>query len=456
MREYYERATKAYEERTRNERLLLLLLLLALIFFLWLVMVYDALAGRRASLEQQLGMVQTQVAGQQQQLQELLIAYDSDPDSVARMRQAELERESAAIDRQLDQLYGQLMTPREMSEVLVSILQRETSLRLVSLENSAPQVVFQAQAGNDSDELPLQVYRHALTMELRGTYMETLRYLRSLEDLGLGAILDISGAADEDYSIRLVNSSIPADFSSLWTAGIADIEGNVIFNRASDDVPDGPFEGMQIVFVPVDSDGVTLDSVDVDLDDGITEPGTDQYRLIASHDFRYGRLLLRNAYGSELELVEGGSTLDIRLDVEYFDGSDFVINSLDDCSPYNSSELSFVSGSFTDNLSPGDPGIVPVSGAVFGGLNFENPANPDADDVPMLITPPGEGNEGSALVELDLEALNLEFLRYEWRGADELLDQNGDDSYDDNPRALIEFGTFRGHDRIINWQEVIQ
>jgi hypothetical protein len=27
-------------------------------------------------------------------------------------------------------------------------------------------------------------------------------------------------------------------------------------------------------------------------------------------------------------------------------------------------------------------------------------------------------------------------------------------NYNDNPRAIIEFGSYRGHDRVINWQEI--
>ena len=64
----------------------------------------------------------------------------------------------------------------------------------------------------------------------------------------------------------------------------------------------------------------------------------------------------------------------------------------------------------------------------------------------MTATAPGEGNSGTVDIELDLDALGLPFLRYSWP-------HEGND-YDDNPRARLEFGVFRNHDRLINWQEV--
>jgi hypothetical protein len=61
-------------------------------------------------------------------------------------------------------------------------------------------------------------------------------------------------------------------------------------------------------------------------------------------------------------------------------------------------------------------------------------------------------------VEFDLDnpdlPFSLDFLSYDWRGVGETEDINEDGDYDDNPRGLIQFGSYRGHDRVINWQEI--
>jgi hypothetical protein len=50
---------------------------------------------------------------------------------------------------------------------------------------------------------------------------------------------------------------------------------------------------------------------------------------------------------------------------------------------------------------------------------------------------------------MDLSAatgLDMEYLQFEW--------DDTDDDYNENPQGQIEFGQYRMHDRIINWQEI--
>ena len=72
------------------------------------------------------------------------------------------------------------------------------------------------------------------------------------------------------------------------------------------------------------------------------------------------------------------------------------------------------------------------------------------------------GNQGRVRIEFNLNDANLpfalDFLRYDWRGgvgeADIFDEVPEGTNYNDNPRATVEFGSYRGHDRVINWQEI--
>ena len=70
-----------------------------------------------------------------------------------------------------------------------------------------------------------------------------------------------------------------------------------------------------------------LSSLDIDVDDGVTEPGVPVYANLTSSpiNFRYGRLLLDNAFGPETE------DLEIPVRVQYFDGREFLLNTDDSC-----------------------------------------------------------------------------------------------------------------------------
>jgi len=295
------------------------------------------------------------------------------------------------------------------------------------------------------------------TVNYRGDYA----FLDTFAELSLVAIDDLTGADDEDYTARLQNADvdgIPADFSATWNNGILVLTGNMRFDRASPAVPDGPFTDMQIAFLPVDEDAVTIDParedpltslsvLNVDLDTALTEPGDPEYRLIQEHEFRYGRLVIENAYGPETE------DLALTFLVEYFDGDNFVRNTLDNCSLIDVADLSYVPGTYAGDLAETETTLVSPDTTRFLEGQTQGLENvPSPTDAPLVTTAPGEGNAGTVNVTLDLNAAGLGFLRFEWDDEDGAGDPGED--YDDDPIGVIEFGQFRMHDRIIHWQEI--
>ncbi len=268
-------------------------------------------------------------------------------------------------------------------------------------------------------------------------------------ELGMVAYQDRTGLADINLSARLENAvsgGVPATYGNDWVSGVLALSGRMNFARAA--APDGPYAGVEIGLLPTDGDGVTIDPerylltatgvLNMNLDNGSNEAtGYTRYRLGAAHAFRYGRMIVNNAYGPETE------DLALTFEVEYFNGSEFVRNSLDNCSLIDSDELSF--NTYTAPLQNGDTTITAGTTTVYAGQTQGVSVNDD----PLETSAPGEGNTGTVNLELDLSAatgLNMEYLRFEWDDAD--------DDYNENPQGQIEFGQYRMHDRIINWQEI--
>lgn len=137
--------------------------------------------------------------------------------------------------------------------------------------------------------------------------------------------------------------------------------------------------------------------------------------------------------------------------------------------------LSVLSNSYTDGLTanPGGLGthtigvnVSPLTGTV-GVLDNGQTSNNSVDgvdpDPPMYVSSPFAADDlspasGSVVIELDLGALGLGFLKFNWYGNDLLdpYDETPDiGNVEDNPRAIIDFGQFPGHSQVINWQELI-
>ena len=290
-----------------------------------------------------------------------------------------------------------------------------------------------------------------------------------------GSPVDLSARLGEANSASR-NLSINWEASPSATSSAKTLSGNLIFNRANPEVPDGPLT-IDIGLATTDPDSIGF-TLDLDVDDG--QVG-EEAALIQNEEFRYGRLLIDNAYGSELEPLGIGFT------VEYFDSSigasgEFVLNTDDSTTTlmYDASEnlsanrsMFFVSGTFTDNLVEDTNEVLEAgetfieASAISGNIDVKTSisrgrtvlSHSSQQDTPFYASAPGENRDGSAIVEFNLTdsslPFSLDFLSYGWRGAGEAEDINNEaNDYSDNPRGQIGFGSYRGHDRVLNWQEI--
>ena len=151
-------------------------------------------------------------------------------------------------------------------------------------------------------------------------------------------------------------------------------------------------------------------------------------------DLRYGRIALENAYGPET------LPLTVPLFAQFFDGNRFVINADESCWVFNlpgDGDLDFSDSALND----GDTSVsTVVDGQMLAGLV------PLGDR--LVLSAPGEGKSeapGNRGIVVEMET--PVWLRDFW-----------DDGLPNdlvNPSALATFGVYRGNDRIIYWQEVL-
>lgn len=200
----------ALEARKVEERALLLAAGLALLAYAWLVFFHDAMQATQQDMERRITIASSQILEQTSRQAEIESTFSSDPNNFALQRQRELREAAESVNSRLDQLYGTLISPQEMSLVLTSILQRETALELISLENLPSQALVTTEMlaadGSADADLNIQVFRHGLRMVFSGSFLETVRLLRSLEQLDSNFFwesLDFSVTAHPNASITL-------------------------------------------------------------------------------------------------------------------------------------------------------------------------------------------------------------------------------------------------------------
>lgn len=213
-------------------------------------------------------------------------------------------------------------------------------------------------------------------------------------NLNMGAVDRATTGGPYYLTSRISNASMPvaACVDALcFLSGSAAV--TVPFTLSRPNSPDGAYGAVNIGIAPVDSDGArvegggaapglcnnpnAVDCYDLDSD---AIAGNDR-ALLATTDFRYGRMKLSNAHGSEL------LPLPITVTAQYWNSTAYVINAQDSESTFASAGVTF--GPYTKNLNVGNypnsgaTAVTPASVVFTGGAaNYQ-------------LAAPGAGNNGS-------------------------------------------------------------
>jgi len=144
-------------------------------------------------------------------------------------------------------------------------------------------------------------------------------------------------------------------------------------------------------------------------------------------NIRFGRWNIENAFGPET------SDLPLPMQVQTWDGSNFITNLDDNCTVFDAT----VGANVTLNNTALSPALDPTKTTALGAGTFVL----GLAEVQLQKT--SDGSQGQVrFIYNDTP----DWLKYDW---------DGDDAYDDLPEGVGAFGLFRGNDRIILWREVV-
>jgi MSHA biogenesis protein MshQ len=244
--------------------------------------------------------------------------------------------------------------------------------------------------------------------------------------LSSGTLAGLAWAAENADSGTDLGGRLTA-VSASWTAGRLQLNTSALsFSRTA--TPDGPYDSLQLGLTLLD----VLDSAilaGINQNAGATGSCASASNCLSqtigsATQIRYGRLAVLPGSAPE------DSVLDVALSAEYFDGSAFRAHPQDQCSAYASVDTTL--SAFVENLSSGETAVVAPSPST---TLLNGSARPT---LPLRLSAPGVGNAGGTTLTLDVPS----WLEFPWTGAGMV-----------DPSASQQFGTYRGHDRIVSWDE---
>jgi len=169
-----------------RERVLVFVAALGILYLGWSQLAFAPLSAYRDQLVAEVERTRAQTEELNAQIRRLAQARSEDPNAAERARLAELREALEQARSRVREVTRSLVPPEKMAGLLEAVLNRQTDLTLVRLESLGVEPAL-GPAGEDGaappDGLPGTLFRHGLRIELRGSYLETLRYLGALEAL---------------------------------------------------------------------------------------------------------------------------------------------------------------------------------------------------------------------------------------------------------------------------------
>ncbi len=136
--------------------------------------------------------------------QDELLAWQSkvtqDPNEMMRRDIEKIEKDIALLDAVLNSETANLLDASEMTKVLTNILRTEKNIQILSVKSVQPEVLIK------KDEA--QLYKHGISMVVRGRYLDIMNYLSSLETLDKNFYWDSLELNVDKYPYSIVTIEI--------------------------------------------------------------------------------------------------------------------------------------------------------------------------------------------------------------------------------------------------------
>lgn len=159
-----------------RERAMLAATVFAVLWALWDAALMKPLEALERARQDQVDTTATQLQQLNTSIRTLAEQRGEDPDGEARRRIAELAELALELDGELRAATGGLVAPAEMASLLESVLGEVGALELVGMQTLPGEPVL-------ADDGETGYYRHGIAVDVRGAYLDALRYARTLEAL---------------------------------------------------------------------------------------------------------------------------------------------------------------------------------------------------------------------------------------------------------------------------------
>lgn len=183
-----------------RERVLVALVGLSLIIAPCYFSVLDRNLIENEKLSFEIKNLEDDYKNKQDELLAWQLKVTQDPNEIMRRDIEKIEKDIALLDAVLNSETANLLDASEMTKVLTNILRTEKNIQILSVKSVQPEVLIK------KDEA--QLYKHGISMVVRGRYLDIMNYLSSLETLDKNFYWDSLELNVDKYPYSIVTIEI--------------------------------------------------------------------------------------------------------------------------------------------------------------------------------------------------------------------------------------------------------
>jgi len=183
MKTQFKGFTDRIDAMSLRERGLIFVTLLVALYFVAVNVLFGPANVEKDRLQKQVNQLHEETSALEAQVQVIVGGNENDPAAAKRRKIASLEENLKSMDTALTQVTAGLVPPKEMTKLVEQMLLKNRGLEVIKMESlpSMPLLDGGTEAGGKPSES--MVYKHGMRVELKGNYLDILRYLQSLEGL---------------------------------------------------------------------------------------------------------------------------------------------------------------------------------------------------------------------------------------------------------------------------------
>ena len=173
--------TDRIDAMSLRERGLIFVTLLVALYFVAVNMLFGPVNTEKDRLQKQVNQLHEETRLLELQVQGIVSGGENNPEAAKRRKIASLQENLKTMEVALSRVTAGLVPPKEMTKLVEQMLLKNRGLEVIKVE-SLPSTPLLEGAAEGVPEGAM-VYKHGMRIELKGNYLDILRYLRSLEGL---------------------------------------------------------------------------------------------------------------------------------------------------------------------------------------------------------------------------------------------------------------------------------